>query len=284
MGLTVFSAVILMAVAACSPATVLNVITPSSGYVLEKDISFDEHERLKLDVYRPKKVNPDLPIVFFSHGGGWYFGDKSEYKFIGDTFTSAGYVTVIPNYRLHPNIKFPDPVVDTAKAIAWTVNRYPDNAIVLIGHSAGGYNVLMNGLASEYLAAQDIQNCQQIAAVIGLAAPTGIVPAKKEPTITIFPDRFTKLDAPLNVVREPSPPFLLLHGGKDTTVYPENSVQLAQKIKQRGGNADYLVYPKLNHVDLVRLLSRYFDDGSTLSNDLIDYIKKQSRRKANYCR
>jgi acetyl esterase/lipase len=273
----------LIMITACSPATILNSVTPSSSFTLEKDIRFGDHPRFKLDVYQATEETEDSPIIFFSHGGGWRSGDKNLYKFIADSFTSEGLTTVIPNYRLHPGITFPDPVSDTAKAIAWTVGRFPNKPIVLVGHSAGGYNVIMNGVKSSYLAAEGIELCKHIAGVIGLAAPTGVYPAKKEPTITIFPDRLSKLDAPVNLLNEPTPPFLLLHGEEDSTVHPKNAEVFANKMIERGGSAQHIAYPKLNHVDLVRLLSRYFDDGSSLKSDIVEFIAQHSAYKTNYC-
>jgi len=155
--------------------------------------------------------------------------------------------------------------------------------MILIGHSAGGYNVLMAGLASQYLATENVELCKHIAGVIGLAAPSGALPATKEPTITIFPDRLIKQDAPLNNAADPSPPALLVHGGKDTTVYPINSKRLAEVINARGGTAQHIEYPSYNHIDPIRLLSRFFADGSTLKKNIVEFINQQSMKKSDYC-
>jgi len=141
-----------------------------------------------------------------------------------------------------------------------------------MGHSAGGYNVLMLALRDEFLAGVGVDRCDKIAGVVGLAAPTGIVPLESARLIEIFPDRFTGEDAVLNNVKGPVPAIFLGHGESDSTVYPQNSTKLAEKIKARGGSAQVEVYPGQSHTDIIKILSRHFDDDATLKADIVKFI------------
>jgi len=257
---------------ACAPVNILNGITPSSAFKKEKGLSYGTAEHEFLDVYRSKKPKADTPVLLFVHGGSWDSGSKDIYKFLADGFTKSGYDIVIPNYRLYPDAKFPNFLEDNAKAVAFTQKTYPDRKIVLLGHSAGAYNVLMLALQDSHLRAAGVDRCERIAGVVGLAAPTGIVPLESARLIEIFPDRFTAQDAVLNNVSTPAPAIFLGHGEDDTTVYPQNSTQLAEKITARGGAATAKVYPKLNHIDVVKVLSRHFDDDTTLKADIVNFI------------
>lgn len=272
----------LISLAACSPVKILNVITPSGNFDRAVDIDYGDDARQSLDVYTPKIPRDNAPVIVFVHGGGWDSGDKSLYKFIGETFTGEGYTVVVPNYRLYPSITFPDPVVDTAKATAWAAGRYQDRAIILMGHSAGAYNVLMTGMVPEYLKAEDVNVCERIAGIVSLSAPTGIIPLTEEPLITVFPDRFTGTDAPLGNTGNKTPPLFLVNGGKDKTVYPQNSEKLGEDINARGGKAEVKIYPKMNHTDPVKVLSRYFDGNSVLKADILDFMRRVPK-KGNYC-
>ena len=281
---SLWSAAALAALTACSPAKLLNTITPSGNFTKQSDISFGEHPRYKLDIYKPETPKIGAPVLVFVHGGGWNNGSKDLYKFIGDGFTGEGYTVVVPNYRLHPNAVYPDPLTDTAKAVAWTAKNYPDRPLMLMGHSAGAYNVLMMGLDKGFLAAEDVSMCARISGVISLAGPVGIVPLKKEPYITVFPDKFTGIDAALNNVNAPSPPMFLMNGGKDDQVYPRNAIALDKAIKERGGKSELKLYPKLSHTDAVKVLSRYFDGDSTLKNDILQFMSDNSATKDSYCK
>jgi len=258
--------------AACAPVTILNGITPASTFERTRNISYGAAKHEVLDVYESEKPKADSPVLVFIHGGSWDSGSKKIYKFLAEGFTRSGYDIVVPNYRLYPDAKFPNFLHDNAKAVAFTQKRFPDRPIVLLGHSAGAYNVLMLALRDEYLARAGVDRCASIAGVVGLATPTGVVPLESARLIEIFPDRFTADDAVLNNVKGPVPALFLGHGEKDTTVYPINSTTLAEKVVARGGAATVKVYPGQNHIDLVKLMSRHFDNGATLKADIVKFI------------
>jgi len=220
----------------------------------------------------------------FIHGGSWTDGSKNLYKFLAEGLTSEGFEVVVPNYRLYPEAAYPAMIEDSAKAVAFTAQRYPDRPLIVMGHSAGAYNVLMLTLDKSYTQSERVDLCRSVSGIVSFSGPTGIIPLTEEPYITIFPDRFTGQDAPLNNVTGPTPPVLFLHGSDDKTVYPQNSTALAEKITARGGQADVKIYDGLNHTDVVKVISRHFDGDATLKSDLIRFIEAQPKQKQNFCR
>ena len=258
--------------ASCAPVTILNGITPSSSFERTKNVPYGAAKHEILDIYRSKKPKAAAPVLLFVHGGSWDSGSKDIYKFLAEGFTRSGYDIVVPNYRLYPDASFPNFLEDNANAVAYTQKAFPGRQIVLMGHSAGGYNVLMLGLRDHYLKAAGVNRCETIAGVVGLAAPTGIVPLESARLIEIFPERFTGQDAVLNNVSGPTPPVFLGHGESDSTVFPQNSTRLAEKIAARGGVAAAKVYEGQSHIDVVKVLSRHFDDDTTLKADIVRFI------------
>lgn len=273
----------ILIVAACAPVTLLNTITPSSTFDRSKNIAFGEGERDVLDVYRAEAPKADAPVLLFVHGGSWDSGSKDIYKFLAEGFTKSGYDIVVPNYRLYPEAKFPNFLNDNAQAVAYVAKNFPNRPIVLMGHSAGAYNVLMLALRDEFLDDAGVALCQTVSGVVALAAPTGIVPLESARLIEIFPDRFTGEDAVLNNVNAPSPPLFLGHGEADTTVFPQNSTRLAEAIEVRGGQATVEVYPKQSHIDVVKVLSRHFDGDVNLKSDIETFIDGLPTSGGNYC-
>lgn len=78
-------------------------------------------------------------------------GDLS-YDNLGAYFAQKGFVTVIPDYRLVPNVVFPEPARDVRDAIEWIVTNRdqlifggvtdPDVDLLLVmGHSAGASHI-----------------------------------------------------------------------------------------------------------------------------------------------
>ena len=268
--------------AACAPVNLLNTVTPSGSFDKAKDVSYGDLDRQKLDIYRPDKPKVGSPVIVFVHGGSWEEGSKDIYKFLADGFAKDGYEIVIPNYRLYPEVVYPLMIEDTAKAIAFTQDRYPDRPLVLIGHSAGAYNVLMAVQKPSFLADAGGNLCDRVTGVVSMAGPTGIIPLDSEPYITIFPDRFTGEDAPLNNVSGPTPPIFFAHGKDDGTVYPQNSQALADKIVARGGKANVKVYDGVNHIEIVQFLSRHFDGKANVKTDIVTYIDGLPK-SGNFC-
>ncbi len=268
---------------ACAPVTVLNGITPSSTFDKTKNVSYGDGPRQSLDIYRAETPKAEAPVLVFIHGGSWDSGSKDTYKFLAEGFTRSGYDIVLPNYRIYPQAKFPNFLTDNAEAVAYVAKEFPSRPIVLMGHSAGAYNVLMLGLQGEFLKTAGVDLCSRISGIVGLAAPTGIVPLKSERLIEIFPDRFTGEDAALNNVSAPVPALFLGHGESDTTVYPKNSEALAEKVEARGGSAVVEVYPGQSHTDVVKVLSRHFEEDTTLKADIVTFIDG-TPKTGDFCR
>jgi len=285
LGLTALSSLTLFGVVACAPVTFLNTITPSSSFVKASNISYGPLERQSLDIYRAENPRANAPVLLFIHGGSWEDGSKNIYKFLAEGFTSEGFDVVIPNYRLYPDAVYPQMIEDTALSVAFTAKQFEGRPLVIMGHSAGAYNVLMTGLNKTYLEQAGGDLCQSVAGIVSLSGPTGIIPLSEEPFITIFPDRFRREDAPLNNVAGISPPVFFGHGTDDKTVYPQNSERLAEKINTRGGRADLEVYSGMDHTGAVKVLSRHFDGDSNLKDDIIKFATTlPPKGETGYCR
>jgi acetyl esterase/lipase len=120
---------------------------PSDGVTVTRDMSYGVHPRQRLDVYRPIAVKADAPVVIFVHGGAYVRGDKDNgsggYGNVLTWFARQGYLGINVEYRLAPEIMYPDGAHDIAAAVAWAkaeVPRYGGDPtrMFLIGHSAGG--------------------------------------------------------------------------------------------------------------------------------------------------
>ena len=119
----------------------LDALTPRRGYRVRRDLAYGAHPRHRLDVYRPEPEIADAPVALYLHGGSWRSGDKDQYRFLGEAFCSRGIATVVANFRLHPDVRFPTFLEDAARAVAWLDGAgrelLPRGARFIAGHSAG---------------------------------------------------------------------------------------------------------------------------------------------------
>ena len=234
---------------ACSPVRVLNALAPSAGITETRDIPYAPGERHQLDIYAPDQTGP-APVVVFIYGGGWKDGNKAEYRFVAAALAAHGYLTVVPDYRLFPEVRFPAFLQDNAAAVAWTkanIGRYggDPNRIVLMGHSAGAYNVAMLTLDKRWLAAAGMDPDRDITATIGLAGPYDFLPLHDPELETIFgPAGDLRQSQPITFARGDAPPMFLAAGSADETVLPRNTEHLADAIRHDGGRVERADLPR----------------------------------------
>ncbi|RKP44460.1 alpha/beta hydrolase [Pararobbsia silviterrae] len=116
---------------------------PTDGVAVRRDIAYGSDERQKLDVYLPTSPSDTpRPVLVFVHGGGFIRGNRSERANVGWRFARAGFVTVLPSYRLGPAHRWPAGAQDVAATWAWAhANAAALGAdparIVIAGESAG---------------------------------------------------------------------------------------------------------------------------------------------------
>lgn len=114
-----------------------------------------EQPNLLLDAYLPEK--PCRGTLVFFHGGGLESGSREGFE-VPDVrrLTEAGFAVVKPDYRMYPDARFPDYVIDAAAAVAWTKRHAPEwggERLFVGGSSAGGYLSQMLCFDGQYLAA-----------------------------------------------------------------------------------------------------------------------------------
>lgn len=263
---------------------VFNLLVPKdqASEFFAGSLAYGSDRDQTLDVYRPRTGNAPFPVLIFVHGGSWKDGDGKDYEFVGRAFAAQGYLTLVTNYRLLPRHAYPDFIYDVANAVAWA-NRNAvqyggdGTKVFLIGHSAGAYNVAQAVLDMNYfkIAGADPKS---IKAVATLAGPFDFLPLDSPVTIETF-GHLTDLPAtqPINFVRPDAPPFLLLHGLADTTVYPKNGRSLLQRLKAVGAQATLVEYVGVSHAGIMLALAKPLRGNAPVLEDIVRFFKDRSK-------
>lgn len=262
-------------------------ITGGSGEArLVASISTGDHPAQKLIVWGPEAEagsRESLPVLVFVHGGSWRSGDPSDYGFIGRAFVPKGFVVVLAGYRLHPDGKYPSMVEDTAEAVAWTareISQYGGDAnrIVIAGHSAGAYNVVMTALEERWLGRKGLST-KDVAGVIGLSGPYDFYPFDSESTVDAFGHAAEpETTQPIAHVRADSPPALLIHGANDTLVRPRNSQELAGRMVAAGGDVQTHFYPAMEHNDPLISLASPWRNSRDVDETIAEFARSVTAR------
>jgi acetyl esterase/lipase len=259
---------------AAALSTVYDRVIAEAGVAVETGIAYGPAARHVLDVYRPTSGGERGPIAIFIYGGGWRGGDRANYGFVGSALASRGITTVIPDYRVFPEVGFPTFVDDAALAYAWVSANLAGKAgarrpIVLIGHSAGAYIAAMLALDEHKLAGTQ----DRPAALIGLSGPYAFDPTTWPSTVEIFTAAARADDArPVAFVRKGAPPTLLMHGAKDETVRLYNTRELAAALTAVGTPVRTVEFDGIGHTDLVLAIARPLRWRAPVLQEIVAFI------------
>ena len=122
------------------------------------DVCYNEETKQCLDIYLPDAQ--EFKTFVYFHGGGIQAGDKSDVKFFCEYLANRGIAAVSVNYRMYPQAKYPDFLLDVAESVAWVfanINKYGKSTCIYVGgSSAGGYISQMLCFDKRWLANHNI--------------------------------------------------------------------------------------------------------------------------------
>jgi acetyl esterase/lipase len=233
-------------------------LTPAPGVTVTKDVAYGADPRQKLDVYRAAGSNN--AILVYIPGGGFVGGDKDAdgvfYVNLGLDFARYGITTVIANYRLAPQFKFPSGSEDVGAAVAWarenaaTIGGDP-RRIFAFGQSAGAAHV------ASYLFDPSVHGAKGPGLAGGLLTSGPYHSDTKNPLppmkayygddVSLWEER-----APYNHVKSSKLPLFLGVAEFDPAFLAAPTFELAQAVTLRDGKSPDFVWSKgHNHVSTV---------------------------------
>jgi acetyl esterase/lipase len=283
---SLIAALLATLLAACSPARILNSLVPTDSMTATRNIAYGTHNRQQLDVYVPVTASnistpAKRPVVVFFYGGSWDSGSKDAYLFVAEALTSKGFIAVIPDYRIYPEVIYPEFLNDGAKAFQWTkdnIEKYGGDVsnIFVAGHSAGAHIAAMLAFDQTWLATRKLSTTS-IRGFIGLAGPYDFLPLTSARLKEIFPStEIQALSQPIRYARSNAPPTLLLAGDADKIVALKNTRNFSARIRELNGRVKEKYYAGVGHVKIVTALAAPFRDGQTVLEDIAEFVRAES--------
>jgi acetyl esterase/lipase len=269
---------------ACSPLRIINALAPSDTHRDTPDQAYGPHPRQRLDIYQPTAATAaatttaaphatgGAPLVVFFYGGSWTTGDRADYLFVGEALASRGVVTLVADYRLSPEVRYPVFLQDCALAVRWAF----DNAqrlgaspqrVHIVGHSAGAYNAAMLALDARWLNAVGLAPAQ-LAGWVGIAGPYDFLPIGVPEVQVAFewPNTPPESQPLLHAQRLPqasasaralTPSALLLAPRDDNLVNTQRStVGLGQRLRDAGVDAQTVLLDNVSHTTIIGAMAR----------------------------
>ncbi|MES2973174.1 MAG: alpha/beta hydrolase [Pseudomonadota bacterium] len=259
----------------CSATGALNALVSGSTYRGTEGVAYGDGPRRKLDVYQPlAPAAGGSPVIVFFYGGNWRSGERADYRFVGEALASSGALVLIPDYRLYPEVTYPEFLHDSAAAMAWAFDHARDYGgdpakLYVMGHSAGAYNAAMMALDPRWLGARR----ERLAGFIGLAGPYDFLPIENPDTQRAFSWPNTPRESqPVGYVSAKAPRTLLIAANSDNLVNPlRNTVGLANRLKAAGVDTTLRRYDNVNHVTLIGAMAGPLRFLAPVRNDVLSF-------------
>ncbi len=279
--------VVLVALAAllfAAPAAAqIDIIAPfnqdgamDSARVLAQDVAYGDGDRKHLSIYGPNEIMEPAPVVMFIYGGAWKQGRRADYQFVGKALAARGFVVVIPDYRLYPEVIYPDFLSDNAQAVKWIEDNIKDyggdpSRFFLAGHSAGAYNSVMLGLDRSFL--DEYKVTMPIKGIAALSGPYDFYPFEYDEVRNVFGQNDNPRGTqPISLVAPDRPPMFLASGTSDPIVRVQNSQHFAAQMRAAGDWVTEKYYDGLGHMDLVFAIGAMWRWRAPVLDDMVAFF------------
>ncbi|MGA3156628.1 MAG: alpha/beta hydrolase [Steroidobacteraceae bacterium] len=258
---------------------------PRAGVQITRDEVYGSDARHRLDVYAPAQIESARAVLLIFHGGGFIRGDKSERENAGLYFARAGFVTILPNYRLAPEGQWPSGAEDVMAALRWSTAHAArfggDPAqIWLIGESAGAAHVATASLLRRFHPPEGL-NVQGVVLISGvynvqlerLARAQFGVPTpdpRNEPYFGSDSQRYPAMSV-VELVDAPPLPLLITYAELDLLQMQVQAGELFARLVTRHGFTPQLAVIR-GHNHLSQIISINTGDES-LSAPILGFVR-----------
>jgi len=199
--------------------------------------------------------------ILYLHGGGFYSGSLRTHRNIAASLAKAASADVLViDYRLAPDYGFSAQTDDAIAAYRWLLmSGYKAGNIVIAGESVGAtlaIEVVLNqlrltgALPAAVIAMSPVTDFAATAASLVTNAANDPFMGKAE--LSVIHDAFARgrsaVDpdiSPLYANFSGFPPLLIQVGSRETLL--DDSMRLADKVKQAGGNVSLEIWPGMIH-------------------------------------
>jgi acetyl esterase/lipase len=241
-------------------------------YLYRRAVHYGNSPAQVLDVWRRKDLPAQpAPVLIFVPGGAWVHGRcMGQGSALMSRLAEQGWVCLAIDYRVAPHHRWPRHITDVKTAIAWAranVDKFGGdrNFVAVAGCSAGGHLSALSGLTPDdpaHLGELPEGADSSVDAVVGIygrydwedrSTPERVrfvdflerVVVRK--SIARHPEVFRDA-SPIARVHRNAPPFLVIHGSKDSVIPVEQARSFVDRLRAVSQSmVGYLELPGAGH-------------------------------------
>jgi acetyl esterase/lipase len=241
-------------------------------YLYRRGVHYGDSPAQLLDVWRRKDLPTEpAPVLIFVPGGAWVHGrSMGQGSALMSRLAELGWVCLAIDYRVAPHHRWPRHITDVKTAIAWAranVDKFGGdrNFVAVAGCSAGGHLSALAGLTPndpQYQAKLPEGADSSVDAVVGIygrydwedrSTPERdrfvdfLEQVVVKRTIARRPEVFRDA-SPIARVHRNAPPFLVIHGSKDSVIPVEQAQVFVERLRAVSNSmVGYLELPGAGH-------------------------------------
>jgi len=202
------------------------------------------------DLYLPKSITPETPVVLAIHGGGWSSGDRFSWSGVAEFFwQSLGCVVFNIEYRLSGSEnRWPACGDDCVKAANWLFSGdfrkrtgFTPRAIYICGGSSGGHLSLWTLVN---LPRERVAGCISISSI---GDPVPDFKMNKGRYVRLFGEdvsaKSLELMNPISRIKSRMAPVLCTHTTEDPVVPISSHKAFAEAYRAVGNQCAFYEYP-----------------------------------------
>jgi acetyl esterase/lipase len=246
-------------------------------YVHRSSVAYGDHPSQVLDVWRSEEhIGTTAPVLVYIPGGAWVFGSrKLQGHALMAHLARRGWVCLSLEYRTSPQYRWPRQMTDVKAAIAWARANVAEfggdpNFVVAAGCSAGGHLATLAGLTANdphwqtELPSDADTSVDAVVSMYGLydwqdrstAQRARFMGFLERVIVKRTQDRHPEVFAaasPVDRVHEAAPPFLVIHGSRDSLIPVDEARAFVDKLRSvSASTVGYVELPGVGHgFDLV---------------------------------
>ena len=241
-------------------------------YLYRRGVHYGNSPAQELDVWRRKDLPAQpAPVLIFVPGGAWVHGrSMGQGSALMSRLAEQGWVCLAIDYRVAPHHRWPRHITDVKTAIAWAranVDKFGGdrNFVAVAGCSAGGHLSALAGLTPADPAHQaELPEGadSSVDAVVGIYGRYDWED-RSTPERARFVDFLERVVVKRSIARHPevfrdaspiarvhrnAPPFLVIHGSKDSVIPVEQARSFVDRLRAVSHSmVGYLELPGAGH-------------------------------------
>ncbi len=211
---------------------------------------------MKLWIFGESDPKTPKPAIVFFFGGGWSAGTPAQFEDQARHFAKRGMIAITADYRVKSRhgVQVVECVTDAKAAIAWVRENaqrlgIDPNKIAASGGSAGGHLAAATGTISGF-SSDERPNAMILFNPACTLAPIADWRPRRDRAGKLSTERFgaeAQVISPAHHIGPHTPPTLILHGKKDTTVPYDSVVAFENAMKKADRPCKLVGYDGAKH-------------------------------------